>query len=85
MKVTLGGSVHALEPLVYAFSREQILLIAEPAVCLGALWVPYRRDSAVMKAALAAATHGDSSVDACMYVCVEDLFKCVCMYVCMCI
>eukprot|EP01036_Dinobryon_divergens_P023323 gene23323-31654_t len=40
------------QPLVYAFSREQILLIAEPTVCLGALWVPYRRDSAVMKAAL---------------------------------
>ena len=72
MQVTLGGSVHALEPLVYAFSREQILLIAEPAVCLGALWVPYRRDSAVMKAALAAATHGDNSVSmyVCMYVCV---------------
>ena len=81
MQVTLGGSVHALEPLVYAFSREQILLIAEPAVCLGALWVPYRRDSAVMKAALAAATHGDNSVhhvSVCKHVC---MYGQKCLYV----
>jgi len=44
--------VHALEPLLYAFKPEQILMIHEPAVCLGALWVPYRRDSNVMRAVL---------------------------------
>ena len=42
--------MHALEPLLYAFKPEQILMINEPAMCLGALWVPYRRDPAVMKA-----------------------------------
>jgi hypothetical protein len=53
-------------------------------VCLGALWVPYRRDSAVMKAALAAATHGDNSVhhvSLCMYVC---MYACMDKSVCMC-
>lgn len=44
--------MHALEPLLYAFKPEQILMIHEPAVCLGALWVPYRRDSNVMRAVL---------------------------------
>lgn len=53
-QVTLGGAVHALEPLVYAFHPDQVLLISEPTVCLGALWVPYRRDPALMKSILAA-------------------------------
>lgn len=48
--------MHALEPLRYAFRPDQIMMISEPAVCLGALWIPYRRNAAVMKAVLAAAT-----------------------------
>ena len=47
--------MHALEPLVYAFKSGQILLISEPSICLGALWLPYRRDPAVMRAVLTAA------------------------------
>ena len=38
----------------YAFSKDQILLISEPSVCLGALWIPYRRDPEIMKAVLQA-------------------------------
>jgi hypothetical protein len=44
--------VHSLEPLVYAFKPGQILMINEPSICMGALWIPYRRDPAVMKAVL---------------------------------
>ncbi len=43
--------------------------------------MPYRRDSAVMKAALAAATHGDNSVphvSLCMYAC---MYGQKCLYV----
>ena len=36
----------------YAFSKDQILMISEPSVCLGALWVPFRRDHSLMKAIL---------------------------------
>lgn len=51
-QVTLGGAVHALEPLQYAFAPGQMLLVSEPMVCLGALWVPYRRDHQLLKAIL---------------------------------
>ena len=37
---------------VYAFDSDQVLLINEPSVCMGALWIPYRRDSNLMKAIL---------------------------------
>ena len=53
-QVTLGGAVHALEPLMYAFHPDQVLLISEPAVCLGALWIPYRRDPQLMSSILRA-------------------------------
>lgn len=43
-QVTLGGMVHSIEPLSYSFSRENALLISEPSLCLGALWLPYRRN-----------------------------------------
>ena len=59
MQVTLGGSVHALEPLRYAFDKDQILLITEPSVCLGALWIPYRRDTNLMKRILSHVTNGE--------------------------
>jgi hypothetical protein len=62
--------VHALEPLKYAFRPEQILMIDEPAVCLGALWVPYRRDQALMKRVLAAAS---SRNDVSMVFCHADV------------
>jgi len=55
-QVSLGGSVHALEPLRYAFLPDQILMISEPTVCLGALWIPYRRNASVMKSVLASVT-----------------------------
>ena len=55
-QVNLGGSVHALEPLRYAFRPDQILMISEPTVCLGALWIPYRRNAAVMKNVLSSVT-----------------------------
>lgn len=48
--------MHALEPLRYAFRPDQILMISEPTVCLGALWIPYRRNAAVMKSVLTAVT-----------------------------
>ncbi len=41
--------MHALEPLKYAFAPGQILMISEPALCMGALWIPYRRDARLMK------------------------------------
>lgn len=50
--MTLGGKIHSLEPLKYAFKPGQILMINEPAVCMGALWIPYRRDASLMKAIL---------------------------------
>ena len=53
-QVTLGGAVHSLEPLLYAFKSEQIFMISEPVVCMGALWVPYRRDPLLMKSILKA-------------------------------
>jgi len=59
-QVTLGGTVHALEPLLYAFRPDQILMITEPSVCMGALWIPYRRDTAVMKDVLQFASNGTS-------------------------
>jgi hypothetical protein len=65
-QVTLGGTVHALTPLLYAFRPEQILMISEPTVCMGALWIPYRRDAALMRSILAAgATHPDVSIIYC--------------------
>ena len=51
-QVTLGGAVHALEPLKYAFAPGQVLMISEPVICMGALWIPYRRDTQLMKAIL---------------------------------
>lgn len=54
--MTLGGIVHALEPIQYAFRSDQVLLISEPVVCMGALWVPYRRDTELMKDILKTAT-----------------------------
>ena len=65
-QVSLGGLVHALEPLVYAFRLDQVLLISEPSICLGALWIPYRRDPTLMQAILkAGADHPDVSIIFC--------------------
>jgi len=58
-QVTLGGIVHALEPLKYAFDHERILMINEPSICLNALWVPYRRDHHLMKSILKAGNDND--------------------------
>ena len=48
-QVNLGGNVHSLEPLQYAFEKDQALIFSDPVVCLGALWVPYRRDLETLK------------------------------------
>ena len=47
--MTLGGSIHALEPLIYAFDRQKVVMISEPSVFLGAAWLPYRRDQGHMR------------------------------------
>lgn len=59
--------MHSLEPLEYAFRPGQMLMINEPAICLGALWVPYRRDASLMKEVLqqAGARPGDISMVFC--------------------
>lgn len=59
-QVTLGGKVHALEPLKYAFESDQILMIDEPCICMNALWIPYRRSHALMKHILSEAWHNPS-------------------------
>jgi hypothetical protein len=64
LQVTLSGSVHSLQPLSYVFRPDQILLISEPVVCMGALWVPYRRDPKMMKAILDAGNYRNSNNDA---------------------
>ena len=48
-QVNLGGSVHSLEPLQYAFAKDQAVIFSEPVICMGALWVPYRRDHELLK------------------------------------
>lgn len=58
-QVSLGGSTHSLEPLMYAFAPDQILMISEPTICLGALWIPYRRDHSLMKTILREGTAGN--------------------------
>ncbi len=47
--MTLGGNIHALEPLTYAFNRDKVVLLSEPSVFLGAAWLPYRREHATMQ------------------------------------
>ena len=54
LKVTLSGNVHSLQPLMYVFAPGQVLLISEPTICMGALWIPYRRNPNMMKAILSA-------------------------------
>lgn len=47
--------MHALEPIKYALPVGQVLVLSKPTVCMGALWLPYRRDLALMKQILAEA------------------------------
>ena len=42
---------------MYAFSPEQILMISEPAICLGALFIPYRRNASTMKSIMSSVPH----------------------------
>jgi DNA repair exonuclease SbcCD ATPase subunit/DNA repair exonuclease SbcCD nuclease subunit len=65
-QVTLGGKIHALEPLRYAFQEKNILMIDEPSICLNALWLPYRRNHHLMKHILTEAwNHSDISAVFC--------------------
>ena len=70
--MTLGGGVHALEPLRYAFEESQIMMISEPTITLGALWIPYRRSATVMRKVLLEATKRD---DISMIFCHGKLIK----------
>jgi DNA repair exonuclease SbcCD ATPase subunit len=74
-QVSLGGQVHALEPLVYAFNgrEEQILLISEPTVCMGALWLPYRRDHKLLRDALTACAPAIESGEVSVIFCHADV------------
>lgn len=45
--------MHAVEPLSYAFPPDLSLLLSDPAFCMGALWLPYRRDPSLMRNLLA--------------------------------
>jgi hypothetical protein len=64
-QVTLGGKVHSLEPLKYAFDPEKILMIDEPAICMHALWIPYRRKAETMKSILSQCHRKDISAIFC--------------------
>ena len=67
--------MHALEPLMYAFQgrEEQILLISEPSVCLGALWLPYRRNHELLQDALAATSAKFASGEVSIVFCHADV------------
>eukprot|EP01041_Mallomonas_annulata_P000110 gene110-158_t len=69
-QVSLGGAVHALEPLQYALPPNQVMMLSEPVICLGALWIPYRRDHELMKAILKA---GSNHVDVSAIFCHADV------------
>ncbi|CAM9232891.1 unnamed protein product [Discosporangium mesarthrocarpum] len=52
-QVTLGGGVHSLTPLQFAFpSSKQVVVISEPTVALGALWIPHLRNNSVVEEVL---------------------------------
>ncbi|CAM9325553.1 unnamed protein product, partial [Ectocarpus sp. 12 AP-2014] len=52
-QVTLGGGMHALTPLQFAFTDPmQALVLSEPTVFLGALWIPHRRNNTEMEGLL---------------------------------
>ncbi|CAM9298178.1 unnamed protein product [Scytosiphon promiscuus] len=52
-QVTLGGGVHSLTPLQFAFTDpKQALVLSEPTLFLDALWIPHRRNNADMEALL---------------------------------
>ena len=53
-QASLGGEVHALTPL--AAANPLIHAFDGPTMFLNALWMPYRRNRAMLEAALAAAT-----------------------------
>jgi hypothetical protein len=44
---------------MYVFSDQQALLINEPAMCMNALWLPYRRDHKLMHQILHSARNRD--------------------------
>jgi hypothetical protein len=60
------GRTHALTPLAAALGPERAHCFDEPAVWRGAVWVPYRRDPAVVRAALREAAAADGVVSAAM-------------------
>ncbi|CAB1108469.1 ABC [Ectocarpus sp. CCAP 1310/34] len=52
-QVTLGGGMHALTPLQFAFTDPmQALVLSEPTLFLGALWIPHRRNNTEMEGLL---------------------------------
>jgi hypothetical protein len=69
-QVTLGGTVHGIEPLKYCFPSENVIVIDEPAYYLGALWIPYRRNHQLMEDILLKST---SNKDISMIFCHADV------------
>ncbi len=61
-QVDLSGRTHALTPLAAACPRAHAF--TDPSLWAGALWLPYRRDEAVIRSALAAATERGGGVKA---------------------
>ena len=53
-QVTAGGETHALAPLAAA-NPKFVRVISRPALWRGALWLPYRRDPAALRDAVAEA------------------------------
>ena len=53
-QVTAGGETHALAPLAAA-NPDFVRVISRPALWRGALWLPYRRDPAALRDAVAEA------------------------------
>ncbi|CAM9357928.1 unnamed protein product [Ectocarpus sp. 13 AM-2016] len=52
-QVTLGGGMHALTPLQFAFTDPmQALVLSEPTLFLGAFWIPHRRNNTEMEGLL---------------------------------
>ena len=51
--VRRAGAEHSLTPLRYAMPPGQAVVISEPTLFLGALWLPHFKDQRALRAALA--------------------------------
>ena len=63
-QLTLGGDVHALTPLSFALRRshpQQAIVVERPSLFLGALFVPYLRDSNLLASVLRSSAAAQAS------------------------